>query len=348
MKSLIYNLLAAGIALISFSSCQKDEAKLILQPNSTLTLTPSTTTPTLSSDKATSEAVTFNWTPAQYGFSAPVIYSLQFGKKGNNFSDSINVAVDNKTTLTMTVADLNQLLLKLGLPAGSAGQVDVRVKSELTRPLGQPGNQLYSAATTLTGTPYSIAPIYPAVLYVPGAYQGWKPDVAPSLILVKEDGTYEGYVNFQEASEFKLTTAPSWDKTNYGTGGVGKISATGDNLKIDSPSYYLLKASLSALTWSATKTAWGIIGAATPKGWDASTPMTYDAATGTWQVTLDLKADEFKFRANDVWDINFGDTKADGILDYDGDNIKVATAGKYLVKLDLSKSGKYTYTLTKQ
>ena len=58
--------------------------------------------------------------------------------------------------------------------------------------------------------------------------------------------------------------------------------------------------------------------------------------------------DGIKFRANGAWDINFGDTKADELLDYNGDDIKVPTAGTYTVVLDLSKPGNYTYTLTKQ
>ena len=60
-----------------------------------------------------------------------------------------------------------------------------------------------------------------------------------------------------------------------------------------------------------------------------------------------LKQDEIKFRANDAWDINLGDTKADGLLEPGGDNIKVAVAGKYLVTLNLSVGGNYTYVLTK-
>src|SRR5207237_10319596 len=97
MKTILYNLLAAGIALVAFSSCQKDEDKLVLQPGGTLALTPSTTTPALSSTNATGSAVVFNWTPAQYGFSAPVVYSLQFGKAGTNFSASITFAASNNT-----------------------------------------------------------------------------------------------------------------------------------------------------------------------------------------------------------------------------------------------------------
>jgi hypothetical protein len=41
-----------------------------------------------------------------------------------------------------------------------------------------------------------------------------------------------------------------------------------------------------------------------------------------------------KFRANNNWDFNFGDTGADGTLEAGGTNI--STAGTYLITLDLS------------
>jgi hypothetical protein len=45
----------------------------------------------------------------------------------------------------------------------------------------------------------------------------------------------------------------------------------------------------------------------TPFGWNSDTPMTYDATTNTWVInSIILTADEFKFRANDNWDINLG------------------------------------------
>lgn len=348
MNSIFQKLLLAGVTLSVFTACEKDEDRLVLRQESPATLTSTAQSVSLTSADAAKAALTLNWTAPNYGYTnAAVAYALQVIRKGGTDT----VLVDNGTRLSkaFTVGELNALMLQAGVKAGTSGQLDVRVKSTLvTSPARTNVGAAYSNITSITGTPYSTAPVYPAALYVPGAYQGWKPDVASSLILVKDDGSYEGYINFPAASEFKLTSAPNWDNTNYGTGGAGKLSATGENLKIDSPGFYLLKASLSASTWSATKTQWGIIGAATPKGWDASTPMTFDAASGTWQITLDLKADKFKFRANDAWDINFGDTKADGLLDAGGDDISVTSAGKYLVTLDLSKAGKYIYTLKKQ
>lgn len=89
-----------------------------------------------------------------------------------------------------------------------------------------------------------------------------------------------------------------------------------------------------------------MIGSATDGGWDNSTPMTYNSTSKVWSVTTTLKADEFKFRANNGWDINLGGDLNN--LSYGGDNIKITEAGTYKVSLDLSDPTKYKATVVKQ
>ena len=62
-----------------------------------------------------------------------------------------------------------------------------------------------------------------------------------------------------------------------------------------------------------------------------------------WEVTLDLPVGGFKFRADNDWALNYGDTGADGTLDAGGDNIQIAAAGNYTVKFDPVA---LTYTIT--
>ena len=117
-------------------------------------------------------------------------------------------------------------------------------------------------------------------------------------------------------------------------------------------------ANLNNLTWKATLTTWGIIGDATPGGWNSDTQMTYDATNQVWTVTAVMKqAGSFKFRANNAWVIDFGiDSK--GNLQYADNplfpynpnlnNLTVPADGTYVITLDLHVSGKYTYTAVKQ
>jgi hypothetical protein len=104
---------------------------------------------------------------------------------------------------------------------------------------------------------------------------------------------------------------------------------------------------------------WAIIGAATPGGWSAGTPMTFDFCTRTYRVRLPLTAGEFKFRANDAWTINLGDAGTGNASTASGrqlvynvaptpnpPNISVATAGTYLVTLNLNATPNPTFTLS--
>jgi hypothetical protein len=120
--------------------------------------------------------------------------------------------------------------------------------------------------------------------------------------------------------------------------------------------YYRVQVDTEALTYNLTRTEWGIIGNATPGGWDNSTPMTYDPATKKWTVIAVMTAQSapdngWKFRANNAWEINLGDTtvnSTDGTLSYGGSNISIAAAGTYRIELDLSNPRAYTYTITLQ
>lgn len=87
---------------------------------------------------------------------------------------------------------------------------------------------------------------------------------------------------------------------------------------------------------------WGIIGSATPAGWGASTPMTYNPMTGKYSISLGLTAGEIKFRLDDSWTTNYGDDGNDLSLDANGANIPVA-AGNYTIVADFAN---HTYSIT--
>ncbi len=186
---------------------------------------------------------------------------------------------------------------------------------------------------------------YP-LLYVPGAHQGWDPSNTNTVLAsVNSDGNYEGYLYFADAdNQFKYTDGPTWD-VNYGdTGADGTLEQNGDNIVAGDAGYYKLNVDLNGLTHSFMKTDWGVIGSATPDGWDSDQDMTYDVDSSYWTIIVELSAGEFKFRANDGWDLNYGDTGADGILEAGGDNIAIADPGKYEIKLKLGAPD-YTYTI---
>lgn len=334
-------------AICTMSGCEKDEIKAIATPGAAPVLTVSKPALVLTNEDAVKEAVEFSWSPVDYGYQSVISYTIQLDKKGNDFAKPAEIAGGSLLKKSLTTAELNSLLInKLKLNAGQATEIEARVVSSLGALA--PGMNVNSTATALSVTPYFVVIVYPAI-YVPGSHQGWAPDKAPKLVSIKDDKTYEGYVYFPDAAnEFKFTNEPNWTGGDYGSPAPGKLGK-GDNLKQLGAGYYLLKADLNKLTWSSLKTTWGLIGSATKGGWDADQDLTYDPKDGLWKAELALKEGEVKFRANDDWAIAYGDGNEDGVPDtLDNNNIKVAAAGTYIVSLNLSNAGNYTYSITKK
>ena len=102
--------------------------------------------------------------------------------------------------------------------------------------------------------------------------------------------------------------------------------------------YYKVEVDLSAKTYKLTPiTTIGIIGSASPGGWDSDVDMKYipyNAETkelGYWEIKdITLTNGEIKFRANDDWAINWGGT-ADALTQGGADmNVE---EGTYDIKL---------------
>lgn len=189
---------------------------------------------------------------------------------------------------------------------------------------------------------------YPRV-YVPGAYQGWDPtNEQTTLTSPNADGQFEGYIYIPAADqvEFKICTAPDWDNDYGDEGGDGTLDFKGANIQAPGPGLYHLRANFDALTYTLEPTSWGLIGDATPGGWDSDTDMTYNESLGALEVQLNLSAGEIKFRANDGWDLNYGDDGADGILEAGGSNIRINESGLYVIRLYLDHPD-YTYSIEK-
>jgi len=200
-----------------------------------------------------------------------------------------------------------------------------------------------------------------ARIAVPGNHQGWDPPTAPQLEASNPSSNtdYEGYVWLDGEHKFLAPDANGnfeWGSTDWGDDGsfTGILLDDGEVNCNTSAGYYFIQVNTDALTYSETNYSWAVTGGATALGWPAGpdgTPdqdhdMVYDQMTQTWSVTLDLIADQVKFRANDAWAWNYGDTGPDGFLENGGDNIVVPADGNYTITLDLSVPRAYTYTLT--
>ena len=183
-------------------------------------------------------------------------------------------------------------------------------------------------------------------LYTPGGSNGWS-QVNSQRLYTTNYADYFGYASLD--GEFKFSNAPDWAHTNYGKGEAdGTLSTDGGagNLMAPAKGLYWCTVSTAALTYSLYQlTTIGVIGDATPNGWNGSTALTAtDEKMLIWEGDVEFAAGgEWKFRANDDWAVNLGGSVND--LKQDGSNMATPGAGKKHIRLDLST---IPYTCTVQ
>lgn len=188
------------------------------------------------------------------------------------------------------------------------------------------------------------------VLYMKGDANGWD----GYDYLSGEDGVkFTGFMYLNQ-NGFKFTTAPDWSGTGYGANFDTAPNAA--NIVITEPAgYYQVDVDLSEKTYTLTPiTSIGIIGSASPNGWDSDVDMTYvpynkdtKEVNGYWEVkNITLSAGEIKFRANDGWDISWGG-ELDHLTTKNGGNITVE-AGTYDIKLYAWAEGFAKCVMTKK
>ena len=331
--------------LVALYSCQKAAKDPVIGTfDKPVMQSPATgDTYVLTEDNASQTFETFSWSAADFGYNAAVSYILQFDRDGNGFAEAKSLATTTQLEVELTVGELNNVLLSAEYLSDVASDVEFRIMGEVS----DNTPNVFSKPITLTITPFEMIVDYPKI-YVPGSHQGWAPD-NPNTFLAskKSDDKYEGYINFpDDNAEFKFTPEPNWDNDWGDDGFDGTLDAKGANIPMAVAGYYKMNVDINALTYTVLKTEWGLIGSATPNGWDSDQDMTYDATNDVWTITLDLVDGEIKFRANDDWGLNYGDTGGDKKLEEGGDNIPV-TAGNYTITLDLGVPPIFRYTIVK-
>ena len=352
MKILKYISLILILA-IAFVSCEND--KDIIEIDETTFVAPVLSGITadesfvlVEDTTGTLEWAAISWTKADYGELLATTYTLQIDKIGNNFANSVEFNNGSEIELSVLVEEINSRLFNMEddyYPPLVEANVEMRVMAEVSEHL----NTLYSNVIEFYITPYDIGK---PKLYVTGTHQltEWDFASAPKLYSIDEDETYIGYVYLTDC-EYLLNKTPDY---YFGEGAsAGTIVVDGTNFTNSTEGMYYMTVDTLAATISTEVRNWGIIGSCTPTGWDSDTDMEFDLELGKYKLTLDLTASDdlettgIKFRANDAWDINLGDTGADGILDYGGTNIAITEAGNYTIYLNMKNPENITYELVK-
>lgn len=305
------------------ASCEKDETKAVLLSNP---VAPTIKTmPDLTLIRANgTDTVVIAGTPVNPGFVASANYFLEVDTAGNNFQNPLILA--NQTSdaaYKFSVSDLNSLLIKK-FPTDTSSSVEFRIRSVLVIDAGTGYTPIVSISETKSAviTTYGLPRL----------------DLIGSGLTQKIEsplgnGDYSGYVKLDPAKPFTLKD-PDANVTYGATGNTLVVDGAG--ITVDAAGWYFVEANTQALTLSKTAYMIGLVGSATPNGWNSpDSKMDYNAKTGTWSITTNLIDGEIKFRLNDGWAWNLGGTPDN--LTHNGANIAVS-AGNYTITLTITNA----------
>ena len=197
---------------------------------------------------------------------------------------------------------------------------------------------------------YDVEPLtYPEMIWQAGKANGWG---SPAAGLKNKgwknarenDGDYYGFMYLNGDFKFRSGkdnwNAPDWGLDEAFDDYSGAL-LTQSQTNLSAPAgFYMVEANLADMTYQLTPiTTIGVIGGF--NGWASDyASLQYNPATGAWEGYCDIPAGtEFKFRADDGWDINWGGDINN--LSCDGGNIKFDVDGNYYIQLFITYEGDF-------
>lgn len=324
------------IGLFAFlSSCEKDGSTVTMLTDP---IAPTLNTiPNLTLERANGmDTLIFTGTPVDPGFQASATYFLEACASGNDFVDVVSLISDvQDIEMMITVSDLNGKLIK-AFPTDVATAVDFRIRSVLVVDAGT--GALGTSANPLVYNSDKVAAN--VLLYGLPKLDLLNSGIDQKIESALGDGAYFGFVKLDPAMPFTLKDPDA--NIEYGADGAN-LAVNGAGIVAASDGWFQLSVNTADLTYGMEAYKIGLVGSATPNGWDTpDQKMDYDAQTGTWHITLDLVDGEIKFRKNDGWAWNLGGT-ADNLVQ-GGANLPV-TEGNYTITLTIISDATGTCTI---
>ncbi len=150
----------------------------------------------------------------------------------------------------------------------------------------------------------------------------------------------DGEAKFRADNDWAI----NWGNTDFP---LGTGVANGPNIPVTAGMHHVTFNSATGEYYFSVSSDIGIIGSATPFGWDADVNLYQDSDNpDLYTITLALGAGEAKFRQDDDWAVNWGNTDfPSGIGEQNGPNIPIATGGDYNISFNKA-TGEYNFVLT--
>lgn len=286
----------------------------------------------------------FTFNEADFGVQTNVTYRLESSILGD-FTDAVVVPTlsNANNQIEVSIGTLKSLASDYGYTAPASGVLNFRVKAYPGD--GNSTTLMYTPVRTLNVTLLEAISGGSGVEVsewgvVGSGYNNWGAFSDAPFYTTSQANVFVSYVTLV-TGEIKFRANNDWGN-NLGTGsGANSLAPNGGNIAVTAGTYKIT-IDLNNNTYNMEAFSWGIVGSGY-NNWGATpdAKFSYDYVTNTFKVGVKLSTGEIKFRKNNDWGENFGDTGANGSLEAGGDNIAV-TAGYYMVTLDLVNS---TYTI---
>lgn len=303
----------------------------------------------LSTDTGSNVAERFVWNEVDFGVATEISYQLQ-GSIDSTF-DAYDSATEydsgtlSVTNAEVTVSNLYTLATLLGLEAGDSGQVYFRARAFAGSGEGVDAVDTYSEVMTLnisileetssgSGTEISSWGV------VGSGYNNWGAYADAPFYTTDTDGVIVSYVTLVDG-EIKFRENNDWANDFGDDDADGTLDTGGANIAVTAGDYKITL-NLNDNTYTIEEYSWGVVGSGYNE-WGATpdAKFYYDYTSDTFTVGVKLVEGEIKFRMNNEWSVDFGDSGADGTLDSGGENITV-TEGYYTIRMNLNDN---TYTI---
>ncbi|MAB47467.1 MAG: hypothetical protein CMC05_02440 [Flavobacteriaceae bacterium] len=335
-------------ALISFNSCEtEDDVVFTTQDPEGFVFTNSTSDSYILSQGTSSNlGERFTWGSADFGTPTNITYELQSSISGD-FMDANVVSSTTSNEIAMSIGQMMSIATEAGLdadpdsPAPNTGSFSVRLRAFPGDGNGADAysNTLVLNVELLENTGGGGSGIMPSSWGVVGSgYNDWGNAGADGVFYTTDQAdVYVAYVTLIDGA-IKFRENNAWDN-NYGDDGADDtLDAGGADINVTAGTYKITL-DIAGGVYSIDDYSWGVVGSGY-NDWGGAGPdakFYYDYTTDTFKVGVQLLDGEIKFRMNNDWVTDFGDTGADGTLDAGGDNIAV-TAGYYDITLDFNNN----------
>ncbi len=330
----INKLVVLFLSLLAFMACDEKEEHLLINENDIKSeITLSAENVVLEKGVEVPDALTVNMSKPT--FNVDVVAEYKIILSVGEMSKKIAVSGDALSKVFSSL-ELNKLVLDLGAEPEKETAVTVKGMVKLG------ATEVFTAEKTVMVTPYAMKLDLTTTWGVVGSAtpNGWDGPDLPFYKNTENAEEYVAYVTLMDG-EIKFRENNDWGN-NYG-GQDGVLSAGGSNIPVTAGTYKIT-INLTALTYSIETFSWGVVGSATPNGWDGpDIELQYDPTTDMWKAVSKLGSGEIKFRKNNDWAVNFGAGDAEGTIKEGGGNIAV-DAGNYLIEVSFANN---TYKLTK-